>query len=107
MVPPVFTVSANGPFTVWAKVIALLPVSVRRVLFPSVTASLYVWPPVVFTLPPLIAVVPAKSVVTLVRPPSFLLNAPPKVVVPPVFTVSVNGPFTVWAKVIRALLRCR
>ena len=78
----------------------------RIVLFPSVTASLYVWPPVVFTLPPLIAVVPAKSVVTLVSavvPPT----APPKVVVPPVFTINANGPFTVWAKVIGACCRCR
>ena len=33
-----------------------------------------------------------------------LPTAPPKVVVPPVFTVSANGPLTVWAKVI---CRCR
>src|SRR4029453_10059261 len=54
------------------------------------------------TLPPLIAVPPAASVVTLVRavlPPT----APPKVVVPAVFTVRLKPPLTVLAKLMLPL----
>ena len=88
----------------------LLPfASVRRVLFPSVTVSLYVWLPVVFTLPPLIAVVPAKSVVTLVRAASFPLpRAAKRGGSSRIHDDSrLNGPSTVWAKVIVPRCRCR
>ena len=53
-------------------------------------------------LPPLIAVVPAASVIKLVKafvPPTM----PPKVVVPAVFTVKPTKPFKVLAKLIAPL----
>ena len=46
-------------------VVIVLPVKV--VFTPKVTLSLYVCAPVVVTLPPLMAVVPAASVVTLLN----------------------------------------
>ena len=64
-------------------------VTVKVVSAPKVTLSLYVCAPVVVTLPPLIAVVPAASVVTLLNlsPSVALPTAPPKVVVPLSLTV--------------------
>ena len=91
-----FTVRAKSPLTVPAKV---LPTPLSVALAPKVTASLYVWAPDVVTVPPLITVVPPALVVKVVRalvPPT----TPPKVIVPLSFTVRLNNPFTVPAKVL-------
>ena len=60
------------------------PTPVSMVLAPRVTASLKVCAPVVVMLPPLMAVVPAASVVRLLSfsPAVALPTAPPRVVVP-------------------------
>ena len=67
------------PTTVPLKVSAPA-VALSVVFWPSVTLSLYVWLPVVVTAPPLMAVVPAASVVKLVSA-AVVPTAPVKVVV--------------------------
>ena len=91
VVPLSFTVKVCPPFTVLANV-TFTPVNAA--FAPNVTASLYVWAPVVVIPVVLIAVVPAASVVTDVNgvtPPT----TPPNVVVPAVFTARVWALFTV------------
>ena len=95
VVPPVFTVRLEAPFTVFLSQIFPDPVerSAVSVAF-MVNWSLYVWAPLVLTEPPLIAVEPAASVLMLVSavlPPT----APPKVVRPLSVTVRADGPFSV------------
>ena len=109
--PLVFTVRACAPLTVEASV--TLPVPAARIVSaPSVTASLKVCAPVVVTLPPLSAVEPPASVVTLVSavvPPTAAL----KVVTPLLSTVRFAPPLTVPVNVtlpepaltVRSLLR--
>src|SRR5207237_4377500 len=87
VMPAVLTARAKGPLTVLTSVTLPAPVEVRVSLALRMTASLYVWGPVVVTGPPLRSVAPAASVVRLVSavvPPT----APPKVVVPAVLTDS-------------------
>src|SRR5437773_341299 len=99
VVPAVFTTRLNAPFTVLPRVMLPAPFEERTVFAVNVTASLYVWAPLVVTAPPPRTVLPAASVVRLtsgVAAPT----APPNVVVPPVFTVSVCAPFTLLASVI-------
>src|SRR5262249_14296729 len=89
----------NAPFTVSANVTLPLPVEVRVIVAPSDTASFKVWAPLVVTDPPFKAVLPATSVVKLLKalvPPT----APPNVVVPPVLMVKPKPPLTVPASVI-------
>src|SRR6516162_2463922 len=94
VVPAVLTVRLKAPSTVPPSVTFPDAVEVNVVFAPRLTASLYACAPLVVTLPPLSAVLPAASVVTLVRaelPPT----APPNVVVPAVFTVRLKAPSTV------------
>src|SRR5260221_153118 len=99
VVPDVFTrselVSPAVLFSVLANVTLPAPLLSSVVALSRRTGSLYVWAPVVLTVPPLITVVPPASVVRLLSrstPPT----APLKRVVPDVFTrselVSPAGP---------------
>src|SRR5262245_33912195 len=88
--PVVFTLRLDAPSSVPPKVMPAFPVEVTVVAAdPRLTASLYVWAPVVVTAPPLSCVVPAASVVTEVKavPPP---TAPPRVVIPAVLTINAD-----------------
>ena len=101
--PVVLVTRVTAPSTVEPKLRLPLLVLVSVVFAPRVTGSLYVCAPVVFTLPPLIAVVPGASVVTLVSavvPPT----APLKVVAPAVLAVRFTAPLMVEPKVRLPLL---
>src|SRR5437762_3167786 len=83
----VVTFRVQGP----APLPLTVPAEVRVALAPSATASLYAWPPVVMTLPPLRAVPPPLSVVNDARaavPPTGPANV--WVVLP--FTVRLAPP---------------
>src|SRR5258707_14311471 len=67
VVPAVLTVSEKAPLTVEAKLIFPLPVLVRVGMAPSGAAALLLVGPVVVKKTPLMAVVPAASVGTLVK----------------------------------------
>src|SRR5262245_21180100 len=96
--PAVFTTRLKAPSTVFPNVTLPEPVEVSVALPVSTTASLYVWAPVVLTIPPLRSVVPGASVVRLVSGVLFP-TAPSNSVTPAVFTTRLKAPSTVFPNV--------